>query len=169
MGIFTSFFTHLLDYIMSLVVVDDSFANNPDITMDMPSGLSVNIFRPSLDELPRVGQPGDIIAFRRMKVIGKPSYDRFSLFRFKFTIIICKLFLPNSQPGQQLERTQLEIGLVLIILNAIGVAFIPFFKLLLIYRLELIIQLPLRRLLNYLSNPRRANQLQLAVFLIDRF
>lgn len=80
MGMFTSFFTHLLDYIMSLVVVDDSFANNPDITMDMPSGLSVNIFRPSLDELPRVGQPGDIIAFRRMKVIGKQSYDRFFTF-----------------------------------------------------------------------------------------
>lgn len=79
MGIFTSFFTHLLDYIMSLVVVDDSFANNPDITMDMPSGLSVNIFRPSLDELPRVGQPGDIIAFRRMKVIAGKFFEIFHL------------------------------------------------------------------------------------------
>lgn len=59
------------DYILSLVVVDDSFADNPDITMATPSGLSVNIFRHSLDELPNVSQLGDIIAFRRMKVQQK--------------------------------------------------------------------------------------------------
>lgn len=61
-------FYFCLDYILSVVVVDDSLANHADITSPMPAGLSVNIFRPSLNELPRIENLGDIVMFRRFKV-----------------------------------------------------------------------------------------------------
>ena len=65
----TYFLTHPdLDYILSLVVVDDSFASHADITSAMPAGMSVNIFRAELNEFPRVERVGDIVAFRRFKV-----------------------------------------------------------------------------------------------------
>lgn len=53
---------------MNLIVIDDSFEGNADLSTQNPAGLSVNIFKPSPDEFPAVKQVGDIVQFRHFKV-----------------------------------------------------------------------------------------------------
>ena len=53
---------------MNMVVVDDSFEGRPDLNTPNPAGLSVVIFKKSLEEFPAVQSIGDIVQFRHFRV-----------------------------------------------------------------------------------------------------
>lgn len=56
---------------MNMVVVDDSFEGRPDLNTPNPAGLSVVIFKKSLEEFPAVQSIGDIVQFRHFRVKKK--------------------------------------------------------------------------------------------------
>lgn len=58
-----------IDWMMTLVVIDDSFEGRADLSTQNPAGLSVNIFKKNPNEFPAVKQVGDIVQFRHFKVI----------------------------------------------------------------------------------------------------
>ena len=56
------------DWVLNLVVVDDSLQGRSDFDSPHPAGLTVAIFKKSPEDFPAVKDIGDIVQFRHFKV-----------------------------------------------------------------------------------------------------